>query len=66
MEGGPTRPLTVPHMLAESRGSCVSLSRVIAYYTDRAQVPSTKSEKRWFGPPRNREFTSSCLPPLRS
>ena len=52
---------------AESRGSCVSVSRVMTYFTfDKASVLPTTREKRLVAPPRNSKFKSASFPRLRS
>jgi hypothetical protein len=52
---------------AESRGSCVSVSRVITYFTlDKTPVSPTMQEKGSLEPPRSRAFKAASFPRLRS
>ena len=59
--------MAATHCQAESRGSCVSVSRVMTYFTlDRISVAPTTSAKQSFEEPRRNEFRSESFPRLRS
>ena len=53
---------------AASRGSWVSVSRVITYFTfnSAAVLPTTREKPSHASPPRRREFSSASFPRLRS